>query len=68
MKESKLKLVIEEVGKSDYLYYGFERGGLSVGIGTTKNNLENAINIKTWLRDLAGVVGAEFINKTNYSI
>ena len=65
--KNQLKLVAEEIGKDENLYFGFERGNGEIGIQTKVNTLENWIESKHWLLDLAKITNARFINKTRWS-
>ena len=65
--KNQLKLVAEEIGKDENLYFGFERGNGGIGIQTKVNTLENWIESKHWLLDLAKITNARFINKTRWS-
>jgi hypothetical protein len=62
---TKLEIVVEPVNKGSLINAFIYNGETSFSLGCRKNDLESWISWKTWLYDLANVIGAEIVDKRN---
>jgi hypothetical protein len=63
----KIKVICELVGNNRNIALTVQRGGSSIGVRLIPNELERWIELKQYALQLANVLGAEYINTTDFS-
>ena len=61
----KTTLIVEQT-KNNYIHAEIVSKTGSISLGFRKAELEEWISWKAWLRDLARIIKADFVNKTNF--
>ena len=61
----KTTLIVEQT-KNNYIHAEIVSKTGSISLGFRKAELEEWISWKGWLKDLAHIIGADFVNKTNF--